>query len=141
MLSLTSLTAPLAALTAFSMIGVSCLQGPHQGAQKSTMTGTSIDASITSVMKASVVVSLMRLAALGALPMNCSTVFDPLYPESGTIDGGCCQEGQASSAWQPRGARKRAAQNCACMRTSHSYYPAHLGRHCRRPPDAGVAQG
>jgi hypothetical protein len=30
---LTSLTLPLAALTAFSRTGVSCLQGPHQGAQ------------------------------------------------------------------------------------------------------------
>ena len=39
MFILTSLTLPPAALTAFSRTGVSCLQGPHQGAQKSTSTG------------------------------------------------------------------------------------------------------
>ena len=36
---LASLTLPLAAFTVFSRTGVSCLQGPHQGAQKSTSTG------------------------------------------------------------------------------------------------------
>lgn len=35
----TSFTLPPAARTAFSMIGVNCLHGPHQGAQKSTSTG------------------------------------------------------------------------------------------------------
>jgi hypothetical protein len=39
MFILTSLTAPFAARTTFSSTGVSCLQGPHQGAQKSTSTG------------------------------------------------------------------------------------------------------
>ncbi len=38
-LTFTRRTVPFAALTAFSRIGVSCLQGPHHGAQKSTMTG------------------------------------------------------------------------------------------------------
>ena len=59
MFILTSLTLPLAALTTFSRIGVSCLQGPHQGAQKSTSTGWRFDSSITSFTKAWVVVSLM----------------------------------------------------------------------------------
>ena len=68
MLSLTSLTAPFAARTAFSRIGVSCRQGPHHGAQKSTSTGTSREASITSRMKSLVVVFLMRSASAAAAP-------------------------------------------------------------------------
>ena len=59
MFILTSFTAPSAALTSFSSTGVSCLHGPHQGAQKSTSTGTVRDASITSCMKLCVVVSLI----------------------------------------------------------------------------------
>ncbi len=59
---LASLTAPLAAFTAFSRIGVSCLQGPHHGAQKSTSTGWRLDSSITSFMKACVVVSFTTSA-------------------------------------------------------------------------------
>jgi hypothetical protein len=39
--------------------GTSCLQGPHQGAQKSTMTGTSRDASSTSAAKVSSEASLI----------------------------------------------------------------------------------
>ena len=61
---LTSRTAPRAAFTTFSSTGVSCLQGPHQGAQKSTITGTLRDASITSATKVCVVVSLMRSPAV-----------------------------------------------------------------------------
>src|ERR1700733_245851 len=53
MLTLTRRTAPLASLTTFSSAGPSCLQGPHQGAQKSTITGTSRDASSTSAAKVS----------------------------------------------------------------------------------------
>ena len=69
MFILTSLTLPLAAFTTFSRTGVSCLQGPHHGAQKSTRTGTLRDASITSARKSLVVVSLMRsAAAAGAAP-------------------------------------------------------------------------
>src|SRR6478672_13761609 len=63
MLSLTSFTAPLAARTAFSMMGVNWRHGPHHGAQKSTRTGTSREASITSRMKSLVVVFLMRSAS------------------------------------------------------------------------------
>ncbi len=76
MFILTSLTLPLAALTTFSRIGVSCLQGPHQGAQKSTSTGWRFDSSITSFMKAWVVVSLIRPsgAAAAAPPPFCSIV-------------------------------------------------------------------
>src|SRR6476660_8969688 len=68
MLSLTSLTAPLAARTAFSSIGVNCRQGPHHGAQKSTRTGTSREASTTSRMKSLVVVFLMRSVSAVAAP-------------------------------------------------------------------------
>ena len=60
MFILTSLTLPLAALTTFSRTGVSCLQGPHQGAQKSTSTGWRFDSSITSFTKVWVVVSLIE---------------------------------------------------------------------------------
>ncbi len=60
MFILTSLTLPPAALTTFSRTGVSCLQGPHQGAQKSTSTGCFIDSAMTSWRKPWVVVSLMR---------------------------------------------------------------------------------
>ena len=62
-LSLTSLMAPFAARTAFSRIGVSWRQGPHQGAQKSTTTGTSREASMTSRMKSLVVVFLISSAS------------------------------------------------------------------------------
>ena len=65
MFILTSLTLPPAALTAFSSIGVSCLQGPHQGAQKSTSTGWRRDSWMTSAAKAAVVVSLMTSPAGG----------------------------------------------------------------------------
>src|SRR5712671_611140 len=63
---LTSLTAPLAERTAFSRIGVSCLQGPHHGAQKSTRTGCRRDSSSTSFLKVCVVVSLTRPSAVAA---------------------------------------------------------------------------
>src|SRR5882757_1052292 len=66
MFILTSLTLPPAALTAFSSCGVSCLHGPHQGAQKSTSTGWRRDSWMTSAAKAAVVVSLIRSAAAGA---------------------------------------------------------------------------
>ena len=49
--TLTSRTRPPALRTTFSRIGVSVLQGPHQLAQKSTMTGSARDASTTSRMK------------------------------------------------------------------------------------------
>ena len=58
-LTFTSRTRPLAALTTFSMIGVSCLHGPHHGAQKSTITGTVRDVSMTSAMKWAVSESLI----------------------------------------------------------------------------------
>src|SRR5215813_4966338 len=61
-----SLTAPLAERTAFSKIGVSCLHGPHHGAQKSTRTGCRRDSSITSFLKVCVVVSLTRPSAVAA---------------------------------------------------------------------------
>src|SRR2546421_12734912 len=61
-LSLTIRTAPLVARTVFSRIGPSCLQGPHQGAQKSTTTGTSNEPSTTSAMKFAVVTSFTGAA-------------------------------------------------------------------------------
>src|SRR5215813_13523727 len=72
---LTSLTLPLAALTAFSSTGVSCLQGPHHSAQKSTSTGWRRDSSMTSFMKLSVVVSLTTGAAVASAPCNIVILF------------------------------------------------------------------
>src|SRR6185437_6796788 len=53
MFTFTSFTAPPAATTAASSAGPSCLQGPHQGAQKSTITGTVRLASSTSAANVS----------------------------------------------------------------------------------------
>src|SRR3954451_569815 len=47
-LTLTSLKRPPYSRSSRSISGPSILHGPHHGAQKSTMTGTSIEASITS---------------------------------------------------------------------------------------------
>ena len=69
MFILTSLTLPPAARTAFSSTGVSCLQGPHHGAQKSTSTGCCRDSRMTSAAKSAVVVSLMTSPA-GAAPSS-----------------------------------------------------------------------
>src|SRR5690242_10529991 len=65
MFILTSFTLPPAARTAFSRIGVSCLQGPHQGAQKSTSTGCCMDSARTSWRKFAVVVSFTRSSEEG----------------------------------------------------------------------------
>src|SRR5258708_4461226 len=73
MLSLTMRTAPLAARTIFSSIGPNCLQGPHHGAQKSTMIGWSNEASTTSAMKFAVVTSATGAAA-GPPPIKDSFV-------------------------------------------------------------------
>ena len=64
---LTSFTLPFASVTAFSSAGVSVLHGPHHGAQKSTITGTSFEASMTSAMKVASVASLIGLALEGAI--------------------------------------------------------------------------
>src|ERR1700677_4790485 len=48
MLTLTSSTSPAVSSTTFSRIGPSVKQGPHQGAQRATTTGTSADRYITS---------------------------------------------------------------------------------------------
>src|SRR5579864_7307951 len=82
MLSLTMRTAPLAARTAFSRIGPSCLQGPHHGAQKSTTTGCSNDASTTSAIKVSVVTSLIGAAAAAPLPAPPPIITSSAIPAS-----------------------------------------------------------
>src|SRR5580698_2894299 len=78
MLILTSLTAPLASLTTFSIIGCKVLHGPHHGAQKSTTIGTVRDASSTSLANLFWSLSLMRSAgaACGAAPVNIVSI-DP----------------------------------------------------------------
>lgn len=67
MLTLTIRTAPRCSFTAFSSAGPSWRQGPHQGAQKSTTTGWSNEASTTSAMKVAVLVFFTRSAAAGQL--------------------------------------------------------------------------
>src|SRR5215475_3279363 len=65
MLTFTRRTLPLCARTTFSRMGVSCLQGPHQGAQKSTSTGRCREASSTSLVKVATVAFLTRSPAAG----------------------------------------------------------------------------
>src|SRR5689334_21230472 len=72
---MTSMTLPLAALTAFSNTGVSCLQCPHHSAQKSTSTGCFIDSWITSCAKVCVVVSLTRPSVPAVSPFIVGTRF------------------------------------------------------------------
>src|SRR6185312_10740149 len=67
MLILTSRILPAFSATTFSMVGESVRHGPHQGAQKSTSTGASSEASITSALKARSVESLTRTAGGAAL--------------------------------------------------------------------------
>src|SRR5262245_13875029 len=57
--TLTSVKRPPYSRSSFSRTGPSGLQGPHQGAQKSTSTGTSIEASMTSRSNEDSVVSIM----------------------------------------------------------------------------------
>src|SRR5262245_3223060 len=78
-----SFTLPSAALTAFSRMGVSCLHGPHHGAQKSTRTGWCLDSSMTSFIKPCVVVSLTTSAVIVVAPPFCSIV-DNLFPPERT---------------------------------------------------------
>ena len=63
---LASVTLPFWSATTRSITGPSVLHGPHHGAQKSTITGRSREASTTSAMKDCVVTSLTAGAAAGA---------------------------------------------------------------------------
>src|SRR6204780_30284 len=111
-LILTSRTAPLAAATAFSSAGPSCLHGPHQGAQKTTTIAAWEEDSMTSALELSVEPSLIRPAAplagdwpkagpfgaLAPLPMMASMVETP-YPRDPLVNGG--SERQWQAAWRP----------------------------------------
>src|SRR3984885_14007718 len=82
MFILTRVTLPFESATAFSNTGASCLQGPHQGAQKSTSTGWRVEATITSALNEAVVTSLTLLAgALAPLPLS---IFNPPLSAHGT---------------------------------------------------------
>src|SRR5271166_2425404 len=106
-LTLTILTAPLVARTVFSRIGPSCLHGPHQGAQKSTITGASNDPSTTSVMNVAVLTSFTGTAA--APPINASLGIALLVrfnqQHGRTLPG--TQAPQASSTRRPPRAPRR----------------------------------
>src|SRR5688572_3755197 len=62
-----SATLPSRAVTAFSRIGVSWRQGPHQAAQKSTTTGSSRERSTTSVWKVASVASKITPASMATM--------------------------------------------------------------------------
>ena len=62
----TSLNRPLYSASICSSRGPSTLQGPHQGAQKSTSTGVCMDASMTSVSKVAIPTLIMVCSAMGA---------------------------------------------------------------------------
>ena len=87
MFILTMRTRPPAWVTAFSRAGPNCLQGPHHGAQKSTMMGTCMEASMTSCMKLAVFESFINgpPAALGA----------------GMASGAMCNWPGCVSCWAP----------------------------------------
>src|ERR1700760_3048970 len=89
MLSLTILTAPLVARTVFSRIGPSCLQGPHQGAQKSTMTGASNEPSTTSAIKLAVVTSFTGAAAAPPIKASLGINLSPVLrgQHGGAVEG------------------------------------------------------
>src|SRR5579859_2111854 len=80
--TLASRTLPRVAATAFSSAGASCLQGPHQVAQKSTMTGASIEAAMTSASKVAVVTSLIGAAPFPAAdcPSARSIILSSVWP-------------------------------------------------------------
>ncbi len=100
---LTRRTLPLASVTAFSSAGVSVLHGPHHGAQKSTMIGTSWEASITSAMKVASVASLIRLPCGGALSSIIVCLRRAIPVARGSGNSGCgltwCSTPRASSGF------------------------------------------
>src|SRR5689334_7697949 len=89
MFILTSFTLPLAARTTFSSTGVSCLHGPHHGAQKSISTGWRFDSSITSLTNDWVVVSFTSpsvAVAVAAPPLSSmSSILRPSRPSPGRL--------------------------------------------------------
>ena len=81
MFTLTIFTAPSAAFTAASSWGPRVLQGPHQGAQKSTITGTSRLATSTSAAKVARLESLIwGLSPLAAFWTGCEVMGRPPGP-------------------------------------------------------------
>src|SRR5690242_20307663 len=103
-------TAPLAARTTRSRIGPSCLQGPHHGAQKSTMTGWSNEASTTSAMKSASDTSFTGAAPAAAPP-----------PSKGSL----------AMQFSPRNSRENMA---AAQRNDKDWGD---DKRCRRVPDHG----
>src|SRR5215212_589511 len=85
MFILTSLTLPPAAFTAFSITGVSCLHGPHHGAQKSTSTGCFDDSWMTSWRNAAVVVSLTSPAAAAGVSASIILCLWTAVPGKGNL--------------------------------------------------------
>ena len=64
MLILAKITLSGKLFTAFSIIGVNCLQGEHHGAQKSTTTGNFSEPFITNSTKFSLVTSMILFVIL-----------------------------------------------------------------------------
>ena len=123
MFILTSLTLPLAAFTAFSRTGVSCLHGPHHGAQKSTSTGWRLDSSMTSLTKVCVVVSLTDASAV-AVPLAATCFLMPFRSPAPTA----ARHRAARSALFARLNGKKAAE------CNQAFSP-------RRPPETASIRG
>src|SRR3954452_20040267 len=117
---LTRRTLPLAARTTFSSTGVSCLQGPHHVAQKSTNTGTVCEAWMTSLAKVWTEPSLMISASpatLGAAAPAKSCIERPLCPGGPSARGPypAPLDGGSRAALQAHGDRAAAAPARTCQ--------------------------
>ena len=111
----TSFTFPRAAVTARSMAGPNCLQGPHQGAQKSTMTGVSREASITSAMKP---VSVPSLISPGGVAPAGGPEFSPISAMGLSMLDLRLQDGPSWPRLQRVGSEQRARRGKSTTRSS-----------------------
>ena len=113
---LTSRTLPFCSLTTFSRAGPSCLHGPHHVAQKSTITGVSCDASITSLAKLAVSESLIT-SAPAAPPSPISMSMETPAPSGGRVASYMAERAAPGKGMEARGSPTRpAALNPALLR-------------------------
>src|SRR5665213_1334134 len=134
---LTSFTGPLAAFTAFSRAGVSWRHGPHQVAQKSTITGTVLEASRTSATKLASEPSLMRSAAWAAAVSPISDMVSPGRRERRLRwSRSDARATKRSAGFQPASSEKRAGSPRYGREIDDERCHAH-GR--QEAPEAGLA--
>src|SRR3954470_12816041 len=135
---LTSFTAPLASVTTFSIIGCRVLQGPHHGAQKSTITGTVREASSTSLANLVWSLSLIRSAgggAAGAAPFNIGS----MRPRNGDSGVGlqCGPRPPETQGADPAGKRRVRLVGEACNARLLAFYHRVPAFH---PPPPGTVR-